>query len=219
MLKNRQSQSDDPKQPLGEVLRERRKEMKLSMKSVAERAGLSVGFISQVERGLSTPSLSSLSSIATILDLPLGSVLDQPTVSPEKTHRGGRETFAIGEDELVYERLSTTFNHSRLHSVIVHEPPGHRYEPISHPGEELFYILSGTITIEVEGEVSVLGPGDSIHFDSYRTHSSWNHGSETASFLWCGTMDIFGDSDRAFHPLHKDPKDNRAKRAESPQTN
>ncbi|MQY44402.1 cupin domain-containing protein [Epibacterium sp. SM1969] len=194
------------KPPLGEALRARRKELKLSMQTVADRAGLSVGFVSQVERGQSAPSLVSLSSIAAILELPLGSLLDQPSEKPSSTSQGARDKFSVADNELVYERLSTTFNHSRLHSLIVHEPPGHRYEPISHPGEELFYMLSGTITIEIDGEVSVLGPGDSIHFDSYRTHSSWNHGSEVASFLWCGTMDVFGEGGTAFHPLHKEPK-------------
>lgn len=210
MLKNQETSTVSLEQPLGERLRARRKELKLSMQAVANGAGLTAGFISQVERGLSTPSLGSLSSIAAILNLPLGELLDQQETAPAATSHKNRPSFSISEgadkQELVYERLSTTFNHSRLHSVIVHEPPGHRYEPISHPGEELFYILTGTITIEIEGERSILGPGDSIHFDSYRTHSSWNHGPDTASFLWCGTMDIFGDA--GLHPLHKDALQN-----------
>ena len=94
----------------------------------------------------------------------------------------------------------------------MHEPPGHRYEPISHRGEELFYILAGTVTVEIEGEKHVLAEGDSIHFDSYRTHSSWNHGSETASFLWCGTMDVFGAASAETDPFHK-KRDSEAREA------
>ena len=101
-----------------------------------------------------------------------------------------------------YERVSTAFEGSQLHSVIVHEPPGHRAEPISHEGEEMFFVLAGSITVEIEGAVEVLHQGDTIHFDSRRTHSTWNHTNETASVLWCGTMDVFGD---APNPIHKNP--------------
>ncbi|MEM7068710.1 MAG: cupin domain-containing protein [Pseudomonadota bacterium] len=202
MLKNQQTDQTDPLSPIGESLRTRRKELDLSMQVVADKAGLSVCFISQVERGLSAPSLGSLNSIASVLGLPISSLLDQPEPSQGQTKRKSRKTYKVGDGELSYERISTKFNHSRLHSVIVHEPPGHRYEPISHPGEELFFILSGTVTVEVEDEVHVLAEGDSIHFDSYRTHSSWNHGTETASFLWCGTMDMFGNTPNVRNPFH-----------------
>ncbi|WP_293574126.1 cupin domain-containing protein [Phaeobacter sp.] len=190
---------------IGDALCARRKELKLSMQTLAEQAGLSVGFISQVERGHSTPSLGSLNSIASVLGLPMSSLLDQPTGEGSQTKRQNRSTYSIGDNTLSYERLSTRFNHSQLHSLIVHEPPGHRYEPISHRGEELFYILAGSVTVEIDGEHHILNEGDSIHFDSYRTHSSWNHGTETASFLWCGTMDVFGADDRGANPLHKGP--------------
>ena len=60
--------------------------------------------------------------------------------------------------------------------------------------------LSVTITVEIEGEVEVLRKGDSIHFESRRVHSTWNHGSSIASILWCGTMDVFGDAPA---PIHK----------------
>jgi len=55
---------EDPENTLGPRLRLRRKELKLSMKEVAYASGLSIGFISQVERGLTSPSLTSLTAIA-----------------------------------------------------------------------------------------------------------------------------------------------------------
>ncbi len=204
MLKKAHPDSNRSLPSIGEALRKRRKEKKLSMQIVADKAGLSVGFISQVERGQSTPSLSSLNAMATVLELPMSGLLDQPDDGQTHTKSQTRSTYSVGEDTLAYERLSTTFNHSMLHSVIVHEPPGHRYEPISHRGEELFFVLAGEITVEIEGERHVLSEGDSIHFDSYRTHSSWNNGTETASFLWCGTMNVFGASALDANPLHKE---------------
>ncbi len=64
--------------PLGKRLRARRRELSLTLKEVADGAGLSVGFISQVERGLTVPSLSSLASIAGVLDSHVTTFLAQP---------------------------------------------------------------------------------------------------------------------------------------------
>ena len=61
-------------------------------------------------------------------------------------------------------------------------------------------VLDGEITVEIEGSTEILKKGASIHFDSRRVHSTWNHGSSTASILWCGTMDVFGDAPA---PIHK----------------
>lgn len=176
------------------------------MQRVADEAGLSVGFISQVERGLTAPSLGSLATIARVLDLRLSDILDQPDGDAETTRQKARRQFGVPGAPLSYERISTAFQGSQLHSVIIHEPPGHRTEPISHEGEEMFFILSGAITVEIEGNVEVLSEGDTIHFDSRRTHSTWNHSDKPASILWCGTMDVFGDAPSPIHkraPIHK----------------
>ena len=184
---------------LGAALRARRKELKLTMQSVADAAHLSVGFISQVERGLTAPSIASLVNLGDVLELDLGAFLQSPTSSGQTTRGGSRAPYSVAGAAVSYERLSTTFPGSTLHSLIIHEPPGHRTEPISHRGEEMFFILAGEITVEIEDHVEILSKGDSIHFDSTRVHSTWNHSAATASFLWCGTMDVFGD---APHPIH-----------------
>lgn len=176
------------------------------MQIVADGAGLSVGFISQVERGLSVPSLSSLRAICGVLGKPVSYFLDPPAGDAATTRETERVEFSVGEGSLTYERISTLFPGSVLRSVLVHEPPGYRTEPIRHAGEEIFFMLRGVLTVEIEGRRSVLGAGDSIHFDSRRIHATWNHGTETASLLWCGTMDVFGEG--AIGPTHGsgDPK-------------
>ena len=198
MLKNTKTDNETALD-VGQALRARRKELGLTMQAVADAAGLSVGFISQVERGLTAPSLASLAGISEILQTPMSSFLTQPSAD-DMSRQSGRVEYSVPGAEVTYERVSTTFPGSMLHSVIVHEPPGHRSEPISHKGEEMFFILAGEITVEIEGERAVLRKGDTIHFDSNKVHSTWNHGAETASILWCGTMDVFGEAPA---PIHK----------------
>lgn len=191
--------------PLGAQLRERRGELGLTLKDVAECAGLSIGFISQVERGLTVPSLSSLASIARCLETPVSQFLLQPQGDSAYTRQDERAIYALHAQGLQYERLSARFAGNILNSVIVHEPPGYRTEPIRHEGEELFFVLEGAITVEVDDEVTVLAAGDSIHFDSTRLHSSWNHTTEPVAFLHVCTMDVFGDD-----PADDDEPGNRA---------
>lgn len=201
MLKN-SSENEDPKSiNLGDALRSRRKDLDLTMQNVADSAGLSVGFISQVERGITSPSLSSLASLAKVLQTEISNFLQTPLTAGQTTRKRNRPANSVADAKVSYERLSTTFPGSKVHSVIVHEPPGHRIEPMSHYGEEMFYIIDGEITVEIEGGIEILTKGDSIHFDSQRVHSIWNHTATATSLLWCGTKDIFGEAPA---PIHKE---------------
>tara|TARA_B100001179_G_scaffold202828_1_gene164649 strand:+ start:64 stop:747 length:684 start_codon:yes stop_codon:yes gene_type:complete len=195
MEKNSTVIQEDPENTLGERLRLRRKELKLSMKEVAVSSGLSIGFISQVERGLTSPSLTSLTAIANFLRSDVTNFLSQPKSKSSITRNEERDVYTINKNGLQYERLSDSFPGHTLNSVIIHEMPGHKTESISHEGEEFFFILEGAITIYIDGVVNILEAGDSLHFDSSRSHSAWNHTNKITSVLHVCTMNVFGDQD------------------------
>ena len=195
MEKNSTVIQEDPENTLGERLRLRRKELKLSMKEVAVSSGLSIGFISQVERGLTSPSLTSLTAIANFLRSDVTNFLSQPKSKSSITRNEERDVYTINKNGLQYERLSDSFPGHTLNSVIIHEMPGHRTESISHEGEEFFFILEGAITIYIDGVVNILEAGDSLHFDSSRSHSAWNHTNKVTTVLHVCTMNVFGDQD------------------------
>jgi len=181
------------REALSERLRARRRELGLTLKEVADRAGLSVGFISQIERAITTPSLSSLVGVSRVLGLQISDFVSHPRVIAPTTRHNERPHYAVGSNSLVYERLSASFPGSVLSTVIIHEPPGHRSEPIAHEGEEIFYVLEGGVTVEIDGQPHVLGVGDSVHFASTRVHSAWNHLPTPSTLLHTCTMDVFGD--------------------------
>ncbi len=187
---------------LGEKLRARRRELGLTLQNVADNAGLTVGFISQIERNITAPSLSSLVSVSQVLGTQVSDFLSQPKGDKSITRQDERRIYGFGDSSLSYERLSSNFPNNVLRSVIIHEPPGHRAEPISHEGEEMLFILNGTLTTEIGGVKTVLETGDSIHFPSTTVHSSWNHSEHTASILWVGTMDVFGEEGDDPDPIH-----------------
>ena len=184
-------------------LRRRRRQLGLTLKEVASGAGLSVGFISQIERGITVPSLTSLIAVCRTLKVEAGSFLNPPKVATPFTRREHRPVYGLGGESgkaVSYERLSASFPGNVLKSTIIHEPPGHRSEPMSHEGEEIFFILQGALTLEVDGECMVLEAGDSAHFPSVRTHTMWNHTGEPTTILHTCTMDVFGDGDPSGNP-------------------
>ena len=122
---------------LGSKLRAVRRSRGKTMQEIASAAGLSVGFVSQVERGIAVPSISSLRKLAAALEQPVGNFLEVSSQSSQLTRSSERLPFTLGQNALTYERLSHSFGGSKLTALLIHEPPGHRTEPVSHEGEEL----------------------------------------------------------------------------------
>ena len=186
--------ANEPLETLGSNLRNRRRELGLTLQDVADGAKLTAGFISQLERNLTAPSLSSLAAIARVLQSELADFFAVPGGESPTTRADQRVNYTLDETRTKYERITAGFEGHVLNGVIVHEQPGYRSESIRHEGEELFYVLNGSITVELEDKAIVLKAGDSIHFRSDQRHSTWNHTSEVVSILIVVTMDIFGEA-------------------------
>lgn len=165
----------------------------MTLQAVARAASLTTGFISQVERDIAAPSLSSLTSIAHALGAHISDFLQPPRNANEMTRADLREMYTLPGAVISYERLSTSFPGSQLTTVVLHHPPKHESEPMRHRGEELYFILEGEVTVYVDDENTVLRSGDSIHFESTRLHHVLNHTDKPAKMLVCNTMDVFGD--------------------------
>lgn len=178
---------------LGQRLRERRKAIGKTQQQVAEEASLTVGFISQIERGISTPSLASLYNVAKALDASVDMFVSR---TPARTHSvvshsGQRQTYQVGGTARFYEFLERGFPDAKLNACLSHVPPGHVSELMSHEGEDFVYLVAGRMRYEVDGVPYLLGPGDTLHFDSRKPHRGNNIGDETAIELWVGTMRLF----------------------------
>jgi transcriptional regulator with XRE-family HTH domain len=178
---------------LGYKLRQRRKQIGKTMQSVADEAGLSVGFISQVERDLSSPSLSSLINIAGALDTGVETFMRSPIKPGPVSRHNRRPAYTTGTSAPNYERLSDAFDGSVLNSVLMSLPPHYSAEEIVHEGEEMMFVVSGRVLCSVDGDTRLLEEGDSIHFPSHLPHRTENPDETTATVLWVGTLRIFNN--------------------------
>lgn len=171
----------------GGRIRDLRRKAGLTLQALADQAGISVGFLSQVERDKATPSLGTLASLAAALGVDVDVFIATPKPADSVTRAGERPRFAIADSSLGYERLTTTLPGGTLSALIVHIPQGYASETVAHVGEELIVVLDGTIRQTLAGADFVLRPGDSLHFMGDTPHAFANIGEGPARLLWTGT--------------------------------
>lgn len=147
-------------------IREYRKQKKLTIKELAEASGMSISYISQVERGEIDPSLSSLRKIANVFQMPLYMLLDDVEVMGNLTLRKEQQLVTYSEDNAVSYRFLTPLP-SPLYSpealLIAFEVAPHSQDcitPVRHHSEELIYVLEGELTVQIGNTDIVLQEGD-----------------------------------------------------------
>lgn len=179
---------------VGAIIRARRRQMQMTLQDLADAAGLSVGYLSQVERDHATPSLGTLAQVARALDVGIDYFISTPSAKTALTREGERRKFSVDGSSVVYEQLGAEFAGNVLSSFILTVPPGFRSEVVSHEGEEIIYVLEGAITQRLEDEEMVMSAGDSLHFRGNRPHAWSNHTDQPARLLWTGSLTLFRSS-------------------------
>lgn len=169
---------------LGEKIRQKRLELKMSMKELANLTNLSVGFISQVERELTEPSITSLRKIAKALDVAVFYFLVEESNSNRVVRKDERKSLKFPNSHLEYELLSPNLNR-KMEMFMGHLEPGAKTceIPLTHPGEEVTHVLKGTMWIKVDNDEYTLNEGDTIYYFSSIPHQIINIGKEKLVFI------------------------------------
>jgi transcriptional regulator with XRE-family HTH domain len=166
-------------------IRKLRIERGMTIAQLADTAEVSSALISQVERGLTDPSLATLRQIARVLSVPLFDLFeDAPTPSPVTViRRGAESTITSPNGDVSYARKSIP--HGQVEVLRGELRPGgvSHAEPWSHPAEECVIVVDGTLLVEVDGTLHRLGPGDSCYFDSRLPHRLVNDTDQVIVFL------------------------------------
>jgi len=168
---------------LGERIRQLRNAKGLTLKELGAKAGLSHAFLSQLERGLARPSLSTLTSIATALSISTSVLVTHTSSGVARFVRGEEApTVSTGPSAGTVSVRALT---SRDSLMKVTESAGRfsRTERMAHPGEEVVYVIEGRLEIEVGGERFMLGSGDVLSFDSSLEHTYKSVGNAAVRFL------------------------------------
>jgi transcriptional regulator with XRE-family HTH domain len=186
---------DNGSESLGAKLRHLRTARELTIAQLAERAGVSSGLISQIERGNSNPSIRTLQRLRAALGVNLWEFLDDrsstasgeagaPEASKFVRRKADRPRIIVGATRLVKELLSPR-NDRNLRFMIISLPPGGESEDvIIGQGEKGGLVTQGRVRLTVGAEDSDLMEGDSFQFPSSITHKLSNPFEHPAEVIW-----------------------------------
>lgn len=181
---------------IGARLRLRRKVRGLSLKEVSGRAEVSIGLLSQIERGLTMPSVRSLAAICAALEMPVGWLFSDGATAddnPLLVRRHARRVMDLGAKGMTKELMTPDHCPGIQMMRLVIRPGGSTgAEPYSHPpGMKCGTVLSGVLGLEVDGEVLRLDAGDSFAFEATRLIRFWCEGAQDAVVLWVVTPAVY----------------------------
>ncbi|MBM7553525.1 helix-turn-helix domain-containing protein [Thalassobacillus pellis] len=170
------------KDKIGKEIKDLRKQNRLTLKQVSEKTGLSISFLSQVERSKSSVTLESLKKISEVLGVNPSHFFPSGPNSAVKRNTVKDKLAPISN--FIYKDLSGEFEKPLFTPILVTLNPGdNNGKPITHEGQEFLYVLQGKLTVLIEEEEHVLNPHDCIHFDSTVPHDWFNRTDEIVKFL------------------------------------
>ena len=185
---------------VGRRIRELRRARKLSLETVVARTDLSIGFVSQIERGLSSPSLRVLATLADVLGVGIAALFgarpgDDGASGGVVTREVQRAELKLWRTGISKQLLSPAGAENRLNLFLVHIEPGGSTgdELYTHDGEEAGLMIEGEMTLTVDAETWTLKTGDSFRFASRRPHRFSNPANDArAVVLWVNCVTAAG---------------------------
>ncbi len=203
---------------LGKKIRAIRTAKDMKITEMSRLSGLTTSMISQMERGLISPSIETLKKIGNALDVPLSflfetdsgrtplgvnvqpaqPVQEQSELPPVNlygaspvVHAHARKRLSPG-DGIELQLLNPNLNGPIEFIYNVYQPhSGTGQEKYSHPGSECGLVLTGELVVEIEEETYVLRAGDSITFDSTKPHAKRNLSDQVCTCVWANVPPWF----------------------------
>jgi transcriptional regulator with XRE-family HTH domain len=178
---------DDP--GIGEKVRLLRRSRQITLQDLAEKTGLSIGYLSQVERDLSSPSVKALRDIATALGVNISWFFEAP-----ESARAGERQFIVrvgGRRHLrfrsgITDSLLTPSLNGQIELLLSRFEAGASSggEPYTHQGEEAGIVIRGQLELWIGADRFLLAEGDSFNFQSTLPHRYRNPGDTETVVIW-----------------------------------
>jgi transcriptional regulator with XRE-family HTH domain len=181
-----------------EEIRKLRKEKHITLKKMAEETGISINYLSQIERGKTNPSVGILKRITSVLGVSLLGLGGEPLRNSSNQQgvavvRRNMRKMLIYPKSKLKEYLLTPDLKRKLEVLLSESKPGKEKEDVwySHEGEEFGLVLKGQYEVTVEDKTYILNEGDSIYFPSHLPHKMRGIGRKRCETLWVITPPSF----------------------------
>jgi len=173
-------------------IREYRLMNDMTLKELGEKTGLSVGFLSQVERGISSMTIVTLRKIANALGVNMQDLVSVDVKKSFVNRKDNQYLMRLEKSFLSYVRLSGEFDGRIIEPLILRMRPNMTdAEECSHEGEEFYYVIKGKAVFILEDEEYIINEGESIHYPSLLKHKTMNREDEELIMLSVVTPLIF----------------------------
>lgn len=184
-----ESEVEEVVNSIGPKLRGLRDRHSLSLQQLADRSDVSPAAIHKVEQGTMVPTITTLLKLASALDRPVSYFINEEEATPSFVHytpTKERKPLYTSHTGIELAGISGPYGQYQVASAIAEVEPGASSgeKPLRHPGEELIYLLSGTLEVTVGDQVTRLTSGDSIHFRTDVDHRWRNPTSRKAKAVW-----------------------------------
>lgn len=174
---------------IGAHLRQLRARKKLSLARVAEAVGISVGFLSALERSQMSGSVGTLRKLARFYKTNILDFFEANGASSRQVRPSERKVLEAGSGvRMELLAWGNTVMEPHLFRIAPQSGSGESY---AHEGEEFIYVLHGELEISVDGEEYRLKSGDSFYFESATPHHWKNSGRKETVVLWVNTPPTF----------------------------
>jgi transcriptional regulator with XRE-family HTH domain len=196
--------SEQQSPDVGARVLELRTQRGLSLRALAELCDLSPNTISLIERGATSPSVSTLQRLASALGVHINSFFTEPSEKAQLILTRADERTRSGSASVMLESLGYGLEGQACDPFVVTLKAGASSgrQLMAHQGSELILILEGRLDIEVAGEGYILDPGDSLLFRGEQLHRWRNPNSQPAVFLMMmqATADRDESMEQHLHP-------------------
>ncbi len=174
---------------IGAHLRTLRSHRRLSLAQVANAIGISVGFLSALERSQMSGSVGTLRKLARFYKTNILDFFDANGAGGRRVRPSERKVLEAGVGvRMELLAWGNTVMEPHLFRVAPEAGSG---DPYTHEGEEFLYVLRGELEITLDGEEHRLKPGDSFYFESSTPHRWKNPGRKETLVLWVNTPPTF----------------------------
>lgn len=175
---------------IGKKIKELRLQNDLTLEDLASRSELTKGFLSQLERNLTSPSISTLEDILEALGTNLSEFFHEE--EEEQIVFTTKDFFVDKRDEYQIEWIIPNAQKNEMEPILLTlEPHGTSHEMVSHLGEEFGYVLKGTVTLVRDNKKYKLKAKDTFYMNGKKSHYLYNHGNSEALVLWVTTPPMF----------------------------
>lgn len=177
---------------IGEKIKSLRIKSSLTQEELADRSELTKGFISQLERDLTSPSIATLVDILEGLGTNLKDFFNEST--NEKIVFSKDDAFETENDELKYtlKWIIPNAQKNMMEPILIEiEPDGRSKEDSPHEGEEFGYVISGNVFINIGNQKHRVKKGESFYYKANSDHYISNEGKTPAKIIWVSTPPSF----------------------------